>query len=340
MALATLIKPDFTAKANPNRLQRLETLVASLPVGVVILDGQGRISESNATAKALLGEPLDGEAWLTIAGRAFSPRADDGHEVSLVNGRRVKLDISPLDGEPGQLIVISDLTHTRELQTRISHMQRLSSLGRMVASLAHQIRTPLSAAMLYGGQLAAPLDDGTRQRFQGRLMARLKDLENQMNNMLLFARSDEQKLADRISVAALLQELQEHCESMLGQHGAELEVDLEQDAVLVGNRSALVSALGNLVHNAVQAGARRIRLHGRCQDGRLALRLADDGPGLPDTVLARLGEPFVTTKVNGTGLGLSVVKSVCRAHGADFKAGNDGGAVFTLTFPLADGARP
>ena len=132
---------------------RLNHLLQVMPAGVVVIDGQGIVRQANEQAKVFLGEPLEGELWRTIIARSFKPRADDGHEVSLYDGRRVKLSITPLVNEPGQLIVLTDLTETRQLQARLSHLQRLSSLGKMVASLAHQIRTPLSAGMLYAANL-------------------------------------------------------------------------------------------------------------------------------------------------------------------------------------------
>ena len=132
---------------------RLNHLLQVMPAGVIVLDGKGYVRQANEQASLLLGEPLEGELWRTIIARSFKPRADDGHEVSLFDGRRVKLSITPLVNEPGQLIVLTDLTETRQLQARLSHLQRLSSLGKMVASLAHQIRTPLSAAMLYAANL-------------------------------------------------------------------------------------------------------------------------------------------------------------------------------------------
>ena len=78
-----------------------------LPTGVV-LDGRGMIAKANQIAISMLGEPLEGEKWLTVIQRSFSPRQDDGHEVSLRDGRKVKLSITPLVEEKGQLIVITD----------------------------------------------------------------------------------------------------------------------------------------------------------------------------------------------------------------------------------------
>jgi len=128
---------------------RLSLLLDVLPGGVVVLDGEGVIRENNPAAEALLGEPLLSIAWSEVISRAFAPRCDDGHEVSLVDGRRVNISTCPLGAEPGQILLITDVTEMRMLQDRLSQQQRLASMGETAASLAHQIRTPLSSAMLY-----------------------------------------------------------------------------------------------------------------------------------------------------------------------------------------------
>ena len=144
---------------------RLSTLLNALPAGVVVLDSQGVVTQTNPAAIALLGEPLDGTRWVDVIHRCFAPRRDDGHEVSLKDGRRVSIEIRTMENQPGQLILLTDLTETRHLQAQLAHAQRLSAMGKMVASLAHQIRTPLSAAILYGGHLSQDdLDEEMRQR--------------------------------------------------------------------------------------------------------------------------------------------------------------------------------
>ena len=107
------------------RNEDLSHLVDNLPNGVVVLDEKGLVSQANKLAIQLLGEPLEGELWRSIITRSFKPREDDGHEVSLHNGRRVKLEITSLPY--GQLIVMTDLTETRQLQARVSHLQRVSA---------------------------------------------------------------------------------------------------------------------------------------------------------------------------------------------------------------------
>lgn len=170
---------------------RLQSLLDLLPGGVIVIDGQGVVREANPVARNLLGQPLVGMLWRQVIARSFAPREDDGHEVSLRDGRRLSIATRSLHGEPGQLVLLNDLTETRRLQDQLSRHERLSALGRMVASLAHQIRTPLSAALLYASHLAEQeLPVEQQQRFAGRLKERLHELEHQVRDMLVFARGD------------------------------------------------------------------------------------------------------------------------------------------------------
>ena len=224
---------------------RLEHLLKVMPAGVIVIDGKGVVRQANDQAKALLGEPLEEQIWRNIIARSFNPRADDGHEVSLVDGRRVKLSITPLENEPGQLIVITDLTQTRQLQARVSHMQRLSSLGKMVASLAHQIRTPLSAAMLYASNLTRKnLPEHASEQFAYKLTNRLKELESQVNDMLLFAKSGEQQVVEPLSLSALRDAIEPNAQPMVTQASQSLKFDgFEQSVGIIGNMTALQGAL-------------------------------------------------------------------------------------------------
>ncbi|TXH96480.1 MAG: PAS domain-containing protein [Pseudomonas sp.] len=294
---------------------RLQSLLDLLPGGVIVIDGQGVVREANPVACALLGKPLVGMLWREVIARNFAPREDDGHEISLKDGRRLSIATRSLQGEPGQLVLLADLTETRRLQDQLARHERLSSLGRMVASLAHQIRTPLSAAMLYASHLseqALPFEQ--QQRFAGRLKERLHELEHQVRDMLVFARG-ELPLPDRIAPGALFAALRSAAEP----HVLGMQVRWQCDArlgELLCNRDTLVGAVLNLIENAIQAGGReaRLKIHLYARGSSLRLCISDNGPGIEAQTLARLGEPFFTTKTTGTGLGLAVVQAVVRAH--------------------------
>lgn len=169
---------------------RLHSLLQLLPGGVVVLDGNGRVQESNRAAHAMLNhQGLQGQLWRDVISHYFRPREDDGHEVSLINGRRLSIQTSGLENEPGQIVLMTDQTETRDLQAKLARHQRLMAMGKMVASLAHQVRTPLSGAMLYSQHLASDdLDSQTRVKFSKKLGRQLKNIEAQVRDMLIFAR--------------------------------------------------------------------------------------------------------------------------------------------------------
>lgn len=316
---------------------RLGHLLEVLPGGVIVIDGQGAVAEANPAAVALLGQPLAGQQWREVIARCFAPRRDDGHEVSLKNGRRLSIATRSLGAEPGQLVLLTDLTETRHLQEQLARHERLSSLGRMVASLAHQIRTPLSAAMLYADHLQeGVLPAATRQRFAGRLKDRLHELEHQVRDMLVFARG-ELPLNDRLTPGELFAALREAAHARTEGVALRWQCDVHQGTLLC-NRDTLVGAVLNLLENALQAspGSPRLKVHLYSRGAELRLGVSDAGPGIDQATLARLGEPFFTTKSTGTGLGLAVVMSVARAHGGQLhlKSRPGRGTCALLTLPL------
>ncbi len=306
---------------------RLENLLNFLPGGVVVLDFSGRISECNPAAIDLLGEPLQGQLWRDVIVRSFAPRQDDGHEVSLRDGRRISISTRN-QGEDGQIILLTDQTETRRLQSQLSRHERLSALGKMMSALAHQIRTPLSAAMLYAGHLCnSKLDEEKRHQFSEKICNRLNNIERQVQDMLIFAKG-ELPLKDVVSVNELQQALAEAMEVplMTTESNCVWQNDCAEQ-VIQCNREALIGALLNLVNNAIQAVERNAKLritftstqpkHAE-EEPQLMIAVCDAGPGIAPELLPNLGDLFVTTKAQGTGLGLAVVKAVARAHHGNF----------------------
>ncbi|WLH49086.1 ATP-binding protein [Pseudomonas beijingensis] len=340
--LAVVSAQRMQELAEKERLaNRLQNLLDLLPGGVIVIDAHGRVREANPAACELLGLPLEGELWRHVIARCFAPREDDGHEVSLKDGRRLSISTRSLDAEPGQLVLLNDLTETRHLQDQLARHERLSSLGRMVASLAHQIRTPLSAALLYASHLTEQqLPMETQQRFAGRLKERLHELEHQVRDMLVFARG-ELPLTDRVSPKALLQSLQAAALTHVQELPIRWQCDSHVGEVLC-NRDTLVGAVLNLIENAIQAGGGDVRLkvHLYTRNNTLRLSVSDNGSGIEPAVLARLGEPFFTTKTTGTGLGLTVVKAVARAHQGELQLRSrlGRGTCATVCLPLFSSA--
>jgi two-component system sensor histidine kinase FlrB len=339
--LAVVSAQRMQELAEKERLaNRLQNLLDLLPGGVIVIDGTGMVREANPAALDLLGEPLIGMLWRHVIARCFAPREDDGHEISLKDGRRLSIATRSLDAEPGQLVLLNDLTETRHLQSQLARHERLSSLGRMVASLAHQIRTPLSAAMIYASHLAEQaLNVETQQRFAGRLKERLHELEHQVRDMLVFARG-ELPMTERVTPTALVAALESAAQTHLQGVAVRWQCDSPAGELLC-NRDTLVGALLNLIENAVQAsaGRARIKIHAYRRGDALRVCVSDSGSGIDPVALARIGEPFFTTKATGTGLGLAVVVAVARAHqgSIQFRSRPGRGTCAIVSLPLVPG---
>ncbi|MGM7317833.1 sensor histidine kinase [Idiomarina sp. ST10R2A5] len=315
-------------------------IIDAMPNAVILLDSHGLVDYCNDNATGLLDHPLKGYLWRELVSELFAPKADDWHEVSLRNGRRVRLDTSVVNEKPGQLIVLTDLTETRRLQNRISHLQRLSSMGKMVASLAHQIRTPLSAAILYAQNLKqGTISPVKQQRFSTKLLSRLHSLEQQVNDMLLFAKSGEQPMLDDLSTHSLIEQVLTNTESYAEQHQVKINcIDSASGAVLRANQTALVGAIQNLINNAVDASqpGQEVLVKTDADNDSWRVSVIDAGCGIPEERQGNVFTPFFTEKSNGTGLGLAVVQTVIKAHNGsiDWESQPAKGSRFTLSLPV------
>ncbi len=320
---------------------RLESLLQGLPAGVLVLDGAGIIQQANPAAEELLGSPLLGIEWRDVIARAFAPNPQAGCDLMLADGRLVSLSTCPLGDEPGQILLLNDVTETRALQERASRDQRLMAMGRMVASLAHQIRTPLSSALLYASHMKRPdLDEPRRLQLADKILDRIRRLEQLLNDMLLFAHGGLGG-GEQLSAGELLAALQELVRPQIGEQDVQLVVVDETAGERVRcNRELLLSALQNLVTNAIQAmgGKGRIELTAFRRGKELVIAVADNGPGIVPELKARIFEPFVTTRSAGTGLGLAVARGVAQAHHGELEVESERGkgAVFRFLLPVVD----
>ena len=134
----------------------------------MVVDRSGCVTAANPAAQSLLGVSVIGESWHQVVATVVAPQGADGHEVRLRSGRLVSVATRCIEGADGQLILLTDQTETRKLQEALARNERLTTLGRMMAALAHQLRTPLSAATLYADHLRRQDLETTRRLCVGR----------------------------------------------------------------------------------------------------------------------------------------------------------------------------
>lgn len=335
---------------------QLRDLLSLLPVGVLIIGRNGKVADANPVAIELLGTPLINEAWVSIIQRSFLPRADDGMEVSLQSGKRVQIATRAMSDGDGQLIVISDLSETRSLQERLARKNRLAGVGQMMASLAHQLRTPITTAILSAHALKGLESKyDTSAKHSDRLLERLEYMERQISDMLLVAGGGTPTV-EKLNLYTVLKELVKNYEAIAKKSGIQIKFNADgNEHTVIGNHHALVGAFSNVIENAIdalptakniaaptapsvlQSVQAIISVNLTLADSEVKVSIVDNGVGLSPAALKKLQEPFFTTKAKGTGLGLAVVRSVCDAHRAALSISSvmGQGSRFDMVFPRA-----
>ena len=296
---------------------RLSILLRTLPVGIVVLDDYGTIIENNEIANNLIGINLIGESWNKIAKKYLAAGYSGNSEVCLKNGNRISLKIESQKRSEGKVIIINDVTEEFSYHESINRKERLESLGNMVASLAHQVRTPLSAAFLYVSSLEKRVG---KQEISFQLIENVKhclhSLEETVNDMLSFAKGEWQ-LSDVISIEQLVSSIRNDIKHEFGNYLIDLNENISADDPKVSiNYIAFWGALKNIIHNAIQASEynENVLVEVKTEGKEIIISVHDKGKGISDELKQKIFEPFFTTKTGGTGLGLAVVKSIVEAH--------------------------
>jgi two-component system sensor histidine kinase FlrB len=319
---------------------RLSALIKGLPGGVLVLDAGGVIQESNPLALELLGHPLQGLRFSAVLARAsLNPRATPD-QTELRSGKFINISRRMLDGG-GEVLLVTDVTESHLMQVLLARQQRLLTLGELAAGLAHQIRTPLAAALLYASQMTLgerPPED--LKRCAVKTVESLKQLDKLVTDMLAFAQGGSAR--ESVSVSALLEQVAQWLRPAL-REGVRLTIRTQAPRLTVRAAApSLVSAVLNLASNALQAADGPLNLEltaRRSPQGRAQILVSDNGPGVPLKIRDRIFEPFFTTRARGNGIGLSIVKSVVEAHaGSIHLADSAVGATFVIELPAEEPA--
>ncbi len=228
-----------------------------------------------------------------------------------------------------------------QLEKELQSTERLVSMGRVVASIAHEIRNPLgiirSTVDLLQKRAASSSDKGTQ-----RLLVAMHDetlrLSQTVNDFLDYARPRQPK-QDPVELELVLSQIVAFVESDFERSGITLTVEFAQKLWVLGDKDLLYRAFYNIMMNGRQAiqGEGSLHVLARKEGDKAVLAFRDSGPGFDTDIMDKIFEPFFTTKESGTGLGLPIVHSIITAHGGDVKLGNaeEGGAVVTVLLPLA-----
>jgi two-component system sensor histidine kinase PilS (NtrC family) len=323
-----------------NQLAVTQAVISELQDGVIVLGDTGELLASNRSAREMLGaggdvpSPLPGLVPLRAALGVRSPSlaaVDPSHALNVPTADAVEFAVPGVAGAPGRrlrarrlpappgvsdaVIVLEDLGRLEERAQQL----KLVAMGRLSASIAHEVRNPLAAIRHANGLLAEVVGDGRHRR----LAAIVEDNCVRINRIIEDVLSISRRGGTAPEALPAARFIGQTVAEYLAQSDADplrVECRLTSEAPIwfdAGQlRQVLLNLLGNALRHASAApGAVRIEWDGE-GPGRPALVVADDGPGVPAGARAHLFEPFFTTEARGTGLGLHLARELCTANGA------------------------
>ena len=323
--------------------RELETLLAALPTGVVVCAADGAVTRANPAALEILGcqsaqqarRALDEQvSGAPLSARHIRLKAEDGSTRWIaVRGS----SIGEPTGEPSaRVLLLDDQTEARRLDERLHTLDKMCALGTLAAGVAHEIRNPLSAVLGFASLLCRELPDGSRSRRWAQLIERgALETDEIVTGLLTFARPGNTTV-ESVELDNLTEEVFESLRARRDDANLWSLEALPSGIHLEADRVKLRQALRNLVANGIEAQPRGgvVRVHARLERDSVAIRVCDNGPGVPPEIRARVLEPFYTTRAEGTGLGLALAHTVAQLHGGRLEVedavGDLQGACFVL----------
>ena len=353
----------------------LHSILDTVPDALIVIDRHGLIQSFSDAAARLFGFSAAEATGLNVSMLMPSPyREEHDHYLAryratgerhiigsgrIVVGRRKDGSTFPMELTVGEVNLpgtqrftgfVRDLTEHKdrerrvsELQAELVHLARLTDLGQMVSALAHEVNQPLTAIANYLGAVRRLVAAGSQQGVQ-QAIERIAAQGDRARQIIQRLRDQVAKRQSTRRVESLSKTIEEACGLALLGVGPGLKLDIRVDrdaAEAVIDKVQIQQVLHNLMRNAAEAmegSARRELWISTARAGDMVeISVSDTGPGLPKRVRARLFEPFVTTKPNGMGVGLSVCRTIVEAHGGELCAedGAGGGTIFRLTVPGA-----
>ncbi|NDP39175.1 MAG: phosphate regulon sensor histidine kinase PhoR [Rhodoferax sp.] len=342
------------------RLQDFLSALQASPNGVLLLDANGQIEWLNQTAAAHFGLDAQRDLMQHLGNLVRDPgfasyfaKRDFRHVLTMPGrestpARPVKLSVQLHPYGEGRLLLLS---------SDITAVEQAEAMRRdFVANVSHEIRTPLTVLAGFVETLQTlPLNDEERQRYLALMAQQAERMQSLVNDLLVLSRLEGSPLpsdTEGIAVSTLISQLEQDgralsavmnpsCEPM-----HELKFESLLSGEIIGAPSELLSALGNLVSNAVRytPSGGKIEVRARLlADDRAEFSVSDTGPGIAPEHLPRLTERFYrvdrsrSRDTGGTGLGLAIVKHVAQRHGGELIIDSTPGkgSVFRIIFPAS-----
>lgn len=340
----------------------LQKVFEALQEGVLLLDTAGGISFINhagcrffgTTPELAQGKPLDevvrGVDWSNLM-QSNRRTVSRDLEVFYPENRYLNFYLSPVaeEGEAdlGHVMLVRDVTRSREEAEKEMESEKLNALTLLAAGVAHEIGNPLNSLSLHLQLLERRIRDlpeGDKKPLQkhlGTARTEIGRLDTILKQFLQAMRPTKPE-RETTNLHQLLEESLQALSPELESRKIPVKLDLAEDLPsLELDPTQIKQALYNVIRNAYQAveqGSGEIWIHSKVTDYEVCLSISDNGSGISPEAMGAMFEPFRTTKTNGTGLGMLIVRRILREHGGELEVESEEevGTKVTLYFPRTD----
>jgi two-component system sensor histidine kinase HydH len=332
-----------------------DNLVSRMPIGLVAVDQDGRVTAVNSVAEATLGIRAVGVIGFAVKEVIPAVLADTlAGTDSLVekellcpvtDGRRIPMDVSAANladenGQRfGQVILFKDLTEIRALRQELEKNRRLASVGRLAAGVAHEIRNPLSSIKGFATYFKEKYRENDKdQEIASIMIQEVNRLNRVVGQLLEFSRPIRLHF-QHVALKTFVQDAFRLVEPQSSQADVSMVLDMADESLYaVMDSDKMSQVMLNLLLNALDAMPGGGRLTVRVStdgDGRIAIQVMDTGTGVDPKDQPHIFEPYFSTKKTGTGLGLAIVHNIVKAHQGDIlvESQTGGGTVVEITLP-------
>ncbi|MGO9835680.1 MAG: GAF domain-containing protein [Polyangiaceae bacterium] len=282
-----------------------------------------------ATAKTALAVPLEGDGDSALGALAIYNKR---------GGR-------PFNEEDRELLVLVTANASTAVRLQLSreareHEERLTTIGRLLSSVIHDLKTPLTVMSGYVQLMQSSNDPAQREKFAELILKQFDHIGAMQREVLEFARGEKSVLVRKVYVQKFFDDVREQLEGELARRGVELVVDVQERGTARFDEGKMLRVVNNLARNAAEAmgqggGKFVIKVTRDKEDKALVVSFSDTGPGIPKHIEHRLFQSFVTSgKEGGTGLGLAIVKKIAEEHGGKVSVQSSSrGATFKVRIP-------
>jgi two-component system sensor histidine kinase HydH len=353
--LLFLVHNYRTARISLMRVQAFsDNLVSRIPIGLVAVDRNGRVTAVNAAAEATLGvtaadvtDRLAGDVLPAILAETLvdaGPLVQKEILCPVAGNRRIPMDVSATsltdeDGATfGHVILFKDLTEIRALRREVEKNRRLASVGRLAAGVAHEIRNPLSSIKGFATYFKEKYHRSEKDQEIAAIMIQEVDRLNRVVGQLLDFSRPIRLQFQQVPLKSFFQDALALVDRQGREAGVAMTLKMPDDSLTAAfDTDKMNQVMLNLLLNALDAmpngGDLTVRVSDDGDHG-IRVQIVDTGPGIDPQHQPHIFEPYYSTKKGGTGLGLAIVYNIIKAHRGGIRVESRIGAGTTVQLAL------